>query len=204
MNPFLAAPAGRALRTAALTAAALVATAVPAVASQTSHHDRTGDVLRIGVEDGSSTPQPEWAQGDVQRIRAGHRTHRVGARLALREVRRRTDNSFFFRIHTPEGRFEVDGFTSQDHPHGVWYLISPNRPRPTPCTGLRHRVDYRDERVSVSVPRRCLGRPARVRVGAAAQTWIDAAEQTRLDDAYSTGQVEHITVGPWLRRASVW
>jgi hypothetical protein len=66
---------------------------------------------------------------------------------------------------------------------------------------LRHRVDYVNEQVEVSLPSRCIGGPARVRVGAAADTWIDAKEQTRRDDAYSTDRPERMTLGPWVRRA---
>jgi hypothetical protein len=172
---------------------------MPAVASQTSHHDATRDVVLLGIEDDTVTPQPSWKQGDIKQIRARHGAQRVGIRLNLRELRRHTNNFFFFRFHAAGGRFEVDGFTTHDHPRGLWYLISPNG-EITRCPGLRHRVDYANERVRTSVPRRCLDRPARVRVGAGAQTWIDAAEQTRLDDAYSSGQVDHITFGPWLRR----
>lgn len=187
------------VRTAALSATALVATAVPAVAAQTSHHDPTGDVVLLGVEGDTVIPQPSWRQGDVKRIWARHGAHRVGVRLTLRELRRRTNNSFFFRFHVATGRFEAAGFTTHDAPSGVWFLISPNG-EPTRCPRLRHRVDYASEALRISVPRRCLGLPARIRLGAGVQTAIDAAEQTRLDDAYSSGQVDHITFGPWLRR----
>src|SRR4051794_16964494 len=199
MKPLVTALAGPAFSAAVLTATALIATAMPAVAAQTSHHDPTGDVVLLGVEDDSVTPQPSWRQGDIKRIRAAHLAHRIGARLAFREVRRGTTNFFFMRIHTARGRFEVDGFTSPDHPHGDWFLLGATGDA-IRCAGLRHRVEYGNERVRASVPRRCIGGPARVQIGAGAQTFIDRAEQTRLDDAYSIGQVEHITFGPWLRR----
>ncbi len=77
--------------------------------------------------------------------------------------------------------------------------MSPSREGPVSCDGLRHRIDYTDEHVKVSVPRGCIRHPNRIRVGAHARTTIDAKEQGRLDDAYSTGQVERITLGPWLQ-----
>ena len=67
---------------------ALVATALPAVAEQACHRDATGDVVLLGGEDGSVTPQPGWKPGDVERIDVTHGAHRVRVRLALQ--RRRT------------------------------------------------------------------------------------------------------------------
>jgi len=199
MSPLIEALAAPAVRTTALTLTALVATALPAVAAQTLHDDATGDVVLLGIEDDNVTPQPSWRQGDIKKIRATHGAHRVRVRLTMREVRRRTSNSFFVRVRTATRRFEVAGFTAEELPRGVWFLISPNG-QPRRCPRLEHHVNYGSEAVRISVPRRCLGGPARIRVGAGAQTSIDAAEQTRLDDAYSSGQVDHITFGPWMRR----
>jgi hypothetical protein len=176
-------------------------TALPAVAEQASHRDATGDVVLLGVEDDSVTPQPAWEPGDIKRVGVAHGTHRVRVRLAFRDVALRTDDAYFYRIRTPHRRFVLAGFTdAREDPQGEWFLLSPSRERPVSCAGLRHRIDYTNEQVKVSVPRGCIGHPARVRVGALARTTIDAKEQTRLDDAHSTGQVERITLGPWLRR----
>ena len=200
MTSRLAATSVTAVRIAALTVAALVATALPAIAEETFHRDDTGDVLLLGVEDDSVTPQPAWEPGDIKRVGVTHGSHRVAVRLAFRDVAQGTDSAYFYRIRTPHRRFMLAGFTARDEPQGEWFLLSPSRERPVNCKGLRHRIDYANEQVKVSVPRGCIGHPDRVRVGAHARTTIDAKEQTRLDDAYSTGPVERITLGPWLRR----
>jgi hypothetical protein len=200
MTSHIAATSATAARIAALTTAVLVVTALPAVAEQASHHDATGDVVLLGVVDDSKTAQPEWRPGDIKRIGVAHGTHRVRVRLNFRDVAQGTDGAYFYKIRTPQRRFELAGFTAQERPQGEWFLLNPSRQRSVSCAGLRHRIDYTNEQINVSVPRRCIGHPARVRVGAHARTTIDAKEQTRLDDAYSTGQVERITLGPWLRR----
>ena len=200
MNPRSTAVPSPAIRIAALTAAALVATALPAAAAQTFHPDATGDVVLLGVVDDSVTPQPQWEPGDIRRIRVVHGAHRVRVRLGFHDVARRTDNSYWYRLRTPHRRFGLIGFTAQDAPRGEWFLLSGYSGDPRRCAGLRHHVDYANERVEVSIPRRCLGHPRRVRVGATATTWIDAKEQTRIDDAYSTNEVERFALGPWVRR----
>jgi hypothetical protein len=203
MTSRIAARSATAVSVAALTTAALVATALPAVAEQASHRDATGDVVLLGGEDGSVTPQPGWKPGDIERIDVTHGAHRVRVRLAFRDVARRTDDAYIYKIRTPQRRFWIDGFTDSSRPQGHFFL-STNRRKPPRCAGLRHRIDYTNEQVRVSVPRRCIGDPARVRVGAAVQTWIwtDDPDQdkSRLDDGYATGEVEGLPMGPWLRR----
>lgn len=201
MTPRVAAISAPAVAVAALAAATLAAAALPAVAAQTSHRDATGDVVLLGVENDSVTPQPSWKAGDIRRIGVAHRVHLVSVRLGFRDVARRTSNSYSYHIRTPHRGFWLIGYTAHEEPQGSWFLIRPNRGTPLRCAGLHHRVDYANEKVKVSLPRRCIGVPARVRVGASATTWIDAKEQTRRDDAYSTNRAERTVLGPWLRRA---
>lgn len=171
----------------------------PALADMKTHRDSIGDVILIGPEDGSLTPQPSWKGGDITRIRVAHRAARVVVRMAFRDVARRMSNSYFYRIKTPKEVFLVDGYTDADHPQGGWFVGSETRKKSVACPGLRHLVDYTTERVKISVPRACLRRPGRVRVGAFVQTWVDAKEQSRRDDGYSAEYVEG-TLGPWVRR----
>jgi hypothetical protein len=183
-------------RIAALTTAALVLTAPPAVAARTAHHDARGDVLRLNA---SVTPQPRWKPGDITQIRVAHRVHRVKVRLDFRDVSRGTSNFYAFKVHTPNGRFDIYGSTSPDQPQGQWQLVT--RSGTVPCPRLRHRVHYIKERVKVSAPRRCIIRPARIRVGATASTRMSGPkEKPRFDDAYSSGQIQRSKLGPWLRR----
>ena len=159
--------------------------------------DPSGDVVKhddVG-DDSVTIVDPTWHNGDITRLRARHRHHRVTARLtfaALEAGSRKPWTYHRFLFVTDSGGHELRGTVGVDGGggQGTWELDG----RRVTCRGLRHAIDYRADTVRVSVPRSCLGRPTWVRVGGSTASWSEAQETYRSDDGLSTG--ENATLDP--------
>jgi hypothetical protein len=185
---------------------ALVASSAAAFAEAASHHDAIGDAYMVNT----GKAQPLWKPGDITAIRVAHREHRVTVRLTFRDLRHWGSdyNIDFEPPHaTPDTAFRLSG--SNDPPtrpnQGTWLLRSGEDPVAINCAGLRHRIDCTLNQVSVSVPRRCIGTPTRVRVAASVETsklLLPEGEVVlqRIDVAYTNRPGYTKTFGPFLGR----
>lgn len=179
--------------------------------SQSTHNDGT-------APSGSGpTPAPEHRNGDIAMLWAHHGPRRVSVSLQMADFTPSplvfagdngsvTTDRVVVLIRTRSGRqYVVIG--GNDGASRGWQFGRVNGAHPQRCRGLRHSFDPGNS-VSVSVPRRCLGRPRVVRVGAG--TAVDenstdpttATDVTYLDDALRTGLApEGLVLSPRLARS---
>jgi hypothetical protein len=176
---------------AAMLAAACTMATTTAQAQQLERTDGTGDVVLRDPDSNQVTVEPDWANGDIVGLRVNHGPHRVKARLTFDELTRNVGAIFHdFEIRTPRRHFSAQVLTNEDAWKGDSELWLPGRPKD--CDGLKHKVDYAQDVVRVWVPRKCLGSPRWVRVGAGTSTWREDDEsegiESRWDEALRTGE----------------
>lgn len=137
--------------------------------------DPRGDVVEVHAHAGPSgedygTVRPRWAHGDVRRLRVNHADSRIRASLKFRNINRRvyTSHDFVFRTRQGEWYLSFDHTGRRIEPFSrFWY--DETRDVMARCPRLRIGINVAEDRVRVSVPRGCIGRPGWVRVGA--RTW---------------------------------
>jgi hypothetical protein len=174
-------------------AAALIITGMsPASASIWRHDDAVGDVHSqtdiIDEEtgefiEGEFVIAPENTDTDVSRIRVSHRTHRISLRTTLRDITRRS-GFLVYDVRTDGRRYSVMQRLGKDRLFPAFDLSRANGGR-VKCAGLTRTVDRATNRATVSIPRRCLGRPDWVRIGAGAAKIdiTDTSVSVLVDDA---------------------
>jgi hypothetical protein len=183
----------RALATLAGAAALLITGMSPASAAVWRHNDVVGDVVsqtdtfdeETGeFHEGELTAAPENTDTDISRIRVAHRTQRVVLRTALRDVNA-TSGYVVYHVRTGAGGYSVMQRLGKDRLFPAFDLSRANG-RGVHCVGVKRSVDRLTDRATVSIPARCLGRPAWVRVGAGAVK-LDLTDDTAftflVDDA---------------------
>jgi hypothetical protein len=136
----------------------------------------TSDPEPCGTFTEGSDPTDELR--DLTRLRVVHRTDAITLAVAMREVRRRSDNYWSFHLLVPAGAFFIDVFRRPrghklmsifaKEPHfgpaddcGFSYGTSKGRS----CDGLTATLDPRRDTLRVEVPRECLKDPRWVQVG---------------------------------------
>lgn len=178
---------------AALAAGAIGATAVPATAQTVRHHDATHDVTRsIGDDMGNAQFVPRRHEGDITWVRATYRHDSLYLSMRFRDlamVHRKQTHGFV--IDTDTG-LEHDALVTSGakYPRGNAVLTT-RRGGYLPCP-IRHRVSYRYNIVSVTVPARCLHNPRWVKVAYLEyqQTWnFDPSAATYQDSGYGSGRI---------------
>ncbi len=163
LTGLLASTAVAALTTSALSTPA-EATTTTTTTTSVRLSDPVGDVWTIGEgEDDEWTLAEDLPTADVVGAVVRHRPGRVVVRMDFADLRRVEPGYYSAAITTPDtfrGAFvsAVPGSWSGDHD-----LVN-GRFGAVRCPGFRHSVDYAADRVSMSVPRTCLGRPRWVRV----------------------------------------
>lgn len=144
-------------------AALLLGTAPPPAAAESqSHADASKDVLRVRLADGQVTRLRSDRAHDIVRSRAVHR----GSVLRLSvEVRRlaRTDYIASWYVRTPEHTWWMHYDKEQGAPYTS--LFHAGGPEVLDCDGLRGSASRRADRVTVRVPRSCIGNPRWIRFG---------------------------------------
>lgn len=169
----------------------MVHTAFTAQAQQLERTDATGDVVLRDPDSNAVSVEPDWANGDIVGLRVNHGPHRVKARLTFDRLSRDVGAIFHhFEIRTPRQVYRPEVLTNEGEWQGDVELWTPSRLKE--CKGLKHDVDYAKDVVRVWVPRRCLGDPRWVRIGAATSTWVEDEETegilSRWDEALRTGE----------------
>jgi hypothetical protein len=102
---------------------------------------------------------------DVIRTVAAHRPRVVTSMtrmVDLRRVGRR--QGFETKIDTPSGLFIAVIQARKGDWAGQHFLLGYNAPGTVRCPGLTHDLDYEANRVTLTVPRRCIGTPNWVRL----------------------------------------
>ena len=88
-------------------------------------------------------------------------------------------------------------FVAREAPRGR-VIMTKGTGRRVKCHGLSTKVDYVGQRVTVSVPRSCLGRPRWVKVGIAT---VRFADSILLDDAQTDGKLyQNPKYGPLVKQ----
>jgi len=178
-----------------------LATAAPASADRVIHRDARHDVMKVDFSSGDAelVPAPHAPAGDVTRAMIDHRYRRVVLKLRYAELERRgfrfelaelsTSGGGHFVVFLDtakdlgwQGRVGlVDLTDATDLDLNVW----------RPCRGLWHEVDYEQNTVKLSVPRRCLDNPRWIRAGIGGNAVL-GVRGIYVDDALSN------TFGPRL------
>ena len=144
----------------------------PVSAAYWAHDDAVGDVQAQTdtfdegtgeVHEGEPTVAPDNTDTDVTRVRVNH-THRVVLGTTLRNL---TVHSGFavYDIRTATQSYVVLQRLGRDRTLPGFFISRANGDR-VRCAGVTRSVDRVANRATLRIPRRCLGRPEWVRVGA--------------------------------------
>ncbi len=196
----------RKLITVAVAAPALALIPVVANAQIVTTHDAAHDVMSMGAEDDNiNRPEPLRSEGDVLKMRVNHRSHVIRVTLFEKRLTRVHDGSAAFHVfalRTNKGkRADLSLIAFKGRLQGMSELFVQNRE--AKCRGVRTYIDYANDSVQVSIPRRCLSNPRWVQVGAGTGYITDQGEDSRIyaDDANLDAQIrDEITFGPRVRR----
>lgn len=195
-----AAPVSRARLAAVAVVLAMALPAAPAAAEQRTVRDARHDMIR--VEEGGSNPQavPGATIGDVVRTKFRHTDRRVIMRTKLAALER-TGRRFTVWVDIQNGArrkwfLGVEATRRDRNGHTMFFT---GRGIDVRCAALRHRVNYADDVVRVSVPRRCLDTPRAVRFRLLTEhvrrswdyAWLDNGLAVAQDDRHWTR---------WMRR----
>jgi hypothetical protein len=174
----------RPLVIASLSAALVVAAPAAAQAQSISNADTVGDVTRVTFHSAGAdvSPAPQRALEDVTSTRLTHSATRVSVRVKFAELRRiGTGTSLSISVVTNEGIHRyLDVYSRPNDWSGMteFYRRGGNRVR---C-GVRHSIDYNDNVIRASFPRRCASNPRWVRF--TVMSWsVQRDEVSYLDDA---------------------
>lgn len=195
------------LRSAVVVAAA-AAVLVPSAAHADAdgHRDAVGDVRSVAydsatgqVVESPSTAEPAAKLGDIARIKVSHRSSSLTFVLRYRDLAK----AGFRHVHevvivTPQYARYVDLVAGPGNWKGKAQMSRPNGKK-VRCS-IDRRIDYRDNVVTIEVPRSCVGNPKVVRVGAVALVGYGA--KIFYDEAYSAGGefTDPFTLSPKIRR----
>ncbi len=149
----------------AAVAAALVLPllAVPAAAEDVTLRDARGDMIRVDEGGGDPQPAPGATVGDVVRTTFRHTDRHVVVRTKLAALKR-TGRRFTVWVDVRNGarRTWTVGVEATRRDRKGHIIFMTGRGDHVRCA-VRHRINYVDNAVRVSVPRRCLDTPRVVR-----------------------------------------
>jgi hypothetical protein len=151
--------------------------------------------------EGEPTTAPDNTDTDVTRVGVDHRLHRVVLTTALRDLTA-TSGFAVHDIRTGTRKFFVLQRLGTDRTLPGFDLSRGNGDR-VRCAGVERRVDRAADVATVDIPRRCLGRPAWVRVGTGVVKFDETDTSTAFwaDDALRDAQVrDSLALSPRVRR----
>lgn len=184
----------RAVATVGLTSALLVSSVGVADAEVWSTTDAAGDVRSYHVETEEEGVAPEQAAGDVRRFAVSHTARHVTLRLTMRKKLPKQDWMVFERIRTPRAAFDLTVFRFS-FGGGVSFTKA-NGFKEQRCRGIS--VKYDANAIQIAVPRRCIGNPSVVRIGAGVST--QDSERFYADDALRSAVGAYLKLSPPVRR----
>jgi hypothetical protein len=176
-------------------AAALTVMAPTAAEAATYHHtDSTHDVVMVPDEGSTTTPEPTRMSGDILGSTVIHGKNRVVMQMRYAQLVKTNDFVFhYFSVATNKNK--VRNFLLFASPGKLEGRVSreTGKGKPFRCKGVHWSIRYASGTATVSVPRRCLGRPKWVRVSMAEVESQDS--KTYADDANSA-TLDTSSVGP--------
>ena len=152
--------------------------------------DGTADVWVIGPGEDDWNPFGAKPTVDVTRGVLKHGRDAVRATVRLQDLQRRGLQSVVLRIGSPNPFRRADVWFGPDDRDGFVELRNRDYQLKA-CPGLGHSVDYAEDRVTVRVPRRCLGDPDWVRLKVAA--FLFREWTTLSDNPHNAGPVPRYT-----------
>lgn len=182
----------------------------PASAGELSHADPAKDVRYYDFSQGieaamPGTKLPHHRNGDLRRFSVSYGAHRIRVVLKFRELRRTRP------VFVVSARFRWEGGGQLNYAEAVVTATKENRAGTAQLTGegpegssarcpVRHRINYRANRVRLSFPARCLSSPRWIQFNAWVLTTDDLEDPTYLygDDIFQVmggepGDVERYT-----------
>lgn len=178
----------RAGATLATSALLTVATIVPAAAEIDRHEDPAGDVVRI---DSGHRDAPWNRRADIIRFVTDHDGSRLRLALEHRNIRLHVSTSLL--IKTPDAKYHAFVFWRRGQATSVDFTRFSGGPEICPHT-VAARVNRETDKVTFSVPRRCVDRPEWVKTGAVSFAFRDPdkhvtyfADDARTGDGYLDG-----------------
>ena len=193
-------------------AAALTLTGLaPATAAVWTHDDAVGDVQSQTEtldpatgdwQEGEPVLAPDNTDTDVTRVSVDHRPHRVVLETTLRDVSL-SSGFLVYDIRTGDRRYTAMQRLGNDKTFPAFTLVRGNDSR-VRCAGAQHDVDRAGDRVTLNLPRRCLGGPRWVRVGIGAAKLDQSVQDTyttTADDALRDAVIkDDLALSPRVRR----
>lgn len=192
-------------RIGAVTAALLLGLGVtaPAHAARYVHRDAAYDVQSETCTSETECTQTvvTTAEGDVRRTAIRHTRDKVVVRTTFRKLSRTSDERLFVgRIVTNEGlKRDAVMYFEPGAGRGTAMLLRPNGALAR-CT-VSGRVDYGNDVLVLSVPRRCLSAPRWVRVGVGYARYQDGGVEFADDALIKAGVRDQPVLSPRIRRA---
>lgn len=135
------------------------------------------------------------ARADIVKIRVDNGARRVRVTLSMRNLAKvGGTTSFYADLRTRRREWQVMFETGPNMWSGSKPLFRDGQGNLRACARIRHSVNYRTNTATLSVPRRCLKRPAFVRVYSDVSVFERGWSYS--DRAYSTGPNQGIVFGP--------
>jgi hypothetical protein len=175
--------------------ATAVATALPAQAARVSLSDPAGDTWTASDP---AEPAASARNTDLRRTTIVHGAKRVTIRSRYADLvqpRKGETISLAVRLRSDEGpKRNAFVFVTPKAPYGRHRLLVERNDQRVPCPGMRHRVSYARDLMTVAIPRSCLGYPRWVQLMVVA---VDLqGDDGTIDDAASTASEP----SSWTRR----
>jgi hypothetical protein len=209
------------IRPALVSAAAAALAIVPltsAGAATYRHPDAAHDISTVDIDVNAAdpnltfTPAPDATEPDVLSLKVVHGLRQVTATMQLADLSKTSDlNEYGLELRTNDRRtYIADLMASPKHWNGR-ATFSAARGSAS-CKQMTHSIDYAANRVTIDVPRSCLGRPRWVQAAALAvdetvttTTSPDGSQSTTIvtayaDDAQSPTFRQRETWSPRIRR----
>lgn len=188
------------LSTTVLAAATGLAVLVPTQAHAGSYvrPDATGDVSSQ-TGDGPYVRTPSRVEGDVRTSGVSYAGRRVTVAIGFAQLTQTTEvTGHLFRLRTNKGKVrDVSVLAGPGQWAGRTQMTKRNGKRVRCALGSR--IDYAIDRVNVSIPRKCLGKPRWVRVGIGVVSLEN--DVFFADDALTNGVLRANPIfGPIVRR----
>ena len=182
-----------------LVACALAAPAAPAGAKQITVKDSRGDVWRE-PDTVNAAPAPKIRSGDITKAVIAHDGARASVRIVFKRLARKgAYTQVAVRLQGSKGRVvrEVLVESSRRTRNGVVRVFNANG-RPVERCDADYDIDFKRDRLTLSVDRRCLHKPGRIRAN------VNTARATGSGIFYSDNvhdtAAESLAWSDWVKR----
>ena len=180
-------------------ALALLLVAFPAAAEQVTVHDARGDMIKVTEGGGNPQPARRATVGDVVHTTFRHTDRNVVVRTKLAALKRSGRRfTVWVDIQNRVRRTWLVGVEATRRDRNGHTIFMTGRGHDVRCT-LQHRINYADDVVRVSVPRRCLDRPRSVRFGLLTEHVRQTWDYAWIDDGLAVA-IGHRHWTRWLAR----